>query len=331
MEIDHETTFDRLSLQMSKVPLQTIPWRTAKGNLVTVTLDTSVRDALDTLSRNNILSAPVFDEYNSFQGFTDYQQLLRYVVRMCKGEPKPGVFTSEYFEKSSQLRNTTLRDLINGWTQGQGFIYGEYAFPIQESASLYQAFERMAREGQHRLAVQDMNGRITGVMCQSQLIKFIYDHPTFLGKAKSVTVEELRPYSFICSINENSRALHALELMDSKKMSMNGVAITDKNGQLSDVISTHDLRGILPGTYEYNKLWSSVKAFKDSIRAKFPKTRTLPVSVKRSDSLMSVITKMAVNSVHRVFVVNSNNEPIDVISQTDILRHVLDSQADNWW
>lgn len=39
---------------------------------------------------------------------------------MCKGEPKPGILTQDYFNKAALLRNTTIRDLINGWTGGKG-------------------------------------------------------------------------------------------------------------------------------------------------------------------------------------------------------------------
>jgi 5'-AMP-activated protein kinase regulatory gamma subunit len=325
-----DETYDKFALHISKVPLANIPWRTAKNRLVTLTLDTSVRAALDKLATNNILSAPVFDEFGAFQGFSDFQQLTRFCVRMCRGQPKPGIFTTDYYNKSAQLRNTTIRDLISGNT-GHGCMYGEYAYPITEDSSLFQALERMAREGQHRLAVQDTFGRVCGVLVQSQLIKYMHDHISQLGQAKYTTVEEMRPYSFISTINENAPAIQAFELMDSKRISMNGIAVTNDSGHLTDVISTHDLRSILPGSYEYNKMWGSVKEFKTSVRSKYPNVRTLPVKAKRSDTLQSVISKMAINKVHRVFIVNEFNTPIDVLSQTDILRHILDSRADSWW
>ena len=43
--------------------------------LTTLSLDTSVYDALQILTNENIHSAPVFDEFGKFYGFTDMQQV----------------------------------------------------------------------------------------------------------------------------------------------------------------------------------------------------------------------------------------------------------------
>ena len=43
--------------------------------LTTLSLDTSVYDALQILTNENIHSAPVFDEFDKFYGFTDMQQV----------------------------------------------------------------------------------------------------------------------------------------------------------------------------------------------------------------------------------------------------------------
>jgi predicted transcriptional regulator len=42
---------------------------------------------------------------------------------------------------------------------------------------------------------------------------------------------------------------------------------------------------------------------------------------------------MAKDNLHRVFVVDAGNRPIDCISQTDVLRFVADGmrEGNNWW
>jgi hypothetical protein len=64
--------------------------------------------------------------------------------------------------------------------------------------------------------------------------------------------------------------------MDSRLFSLNGVAVIDAAGKLVDVISTFDLRGIVPGTFEFGKLYDTVTEFKRSIRRKNPGTCIFP-------------------------------------------------------
>ena len=42
---------------------------------------------------------------------------------------------------------------------------------------------------------------------------------------------------------------------------------------------------------------------------------------------------MAKDNLHRVFVVDANNRPLDCISQTDVMRFCLNAMSENsiWW
>lgn len=316
--------FNELTLLLSRFKLRDLSWRIARDKLVTLDMDCSVRAAIETLSRNNIISAPVFDK-GFFVGFTDMQQLVRYVVRLVTDK----TFPDGAFWDKSRISTTTLRELVRGTHTAP--IAGEYAWPISESASLYQAFERMAREGQHRLAVQDFNGNIVGVVCQSEIIAFLNTHIERLGAGRNVMASEIRPYSFLNTVNKNALSLRAFELMDQLPTSLNGVAVVDDSGILDDVISTHDLRGILPGTNDFNCLWATVEEFKRMARIRFKDVKYLPKTCKSTDTLETIIKKMATKNVHRVFVVDANNRPFDVITQTDIFRYLLGALTSHWW
>lgn len=329
--IAKDARFQNLALALSRNTLESMPWQTQKDRLISLSLDSSLYDALHVLSNNNIHAAPVFDQFNTFWGFTDMQQIVRYVVRLCTGltyDPP----TASWFEQQQKLKETTIRDLITA-SKTRRPIYGEFSWPITAYSSLYQAFERMAREGQHRMAVQDPTGRATALVTQTMIMRWLRDNLDSFGSGKNVTVGELRPYRVVASINESAIALRAFEIMDSKRWSMNGVAVVDINGKLTDVISTSDLKGILPGSFEFGKLWDTVSEFKRSIRRRFPKSRW-PVTVRTTQTLDDVIRAMADKNVHRVFVVNTANVPIDCISSTDVMRYLLDKMTDRpltWW
>lgn len=326
--ISDDIRFDDTTLEMSKTSLRSLGTEIAKDQLVTLNFDDNVKFALQRLTDNNILSAPVFDDRGVFWGFTDMQQLTRIVVRYCSGQapPAPG----DFFDRSAPLRTTTIRDLVQGRT-GRGFIYGEYSPPISEDSSLYQAVERMAREGQHRLAVQDYTGRICGIVCQSAVLEWLNSHMDLLKAGSDIKISELRPYSFLVTLPETERALRAFELMDARNVSMNGVVLVDSAGKLTDVMSTRDLKGLVPGSINFKALWNSCREFKQKLRARYPGDRKFPVTVRNSSTLTDVIRKMALNHVHRVVVVDENNRPLDVITQTDLLRFILRCVTSEWW
>lgn len=330
--VPRDFRFNDIILGMSRYGLKDIPWRTAKDKLFTLNIDTTIREALQTLTTNNILSAPVFDEVGTFWGFCDMQQLVRYVARLCTHQTAPDSApdSAPLLTKMMALDSTTIRDLISGSTGRP--IHGEYAWPINETASLYQAFERMAREGQHRLAIQDFTGRVVGVMCQSQVIAYLADNIELLGDGRSVPVNAIRPYTFVSTINENSTALSAFRIMDGRMLSHNAVAVVDNNNELTDVMSTHDLRGILPGSEDFDHLWTTVRDFKAFTRSKYPHINVTPVTVRTTATLGDVILNMNKNKVHRVFVVNAAGAPIDVVTQTDVLRYMLNTVIPTvWW
>ena len=75
-----DVRFQDLALSLSRTTLTSLPWSTRRNMLTTLTLDTSVHRALQILTNNNIHSAPVFDEFGKFYGFTDMQQERRAFV-----------------------------------------------------------------------------------------------------------------------------------------------------------------------------------------------------------------------------------------------------------
>jgi CBS domain-containing protein len=318
-----DSRFDELILLMTRFKLRDLSWRIHRDSLVTLDLDDTIRKAINTLSRNKITSAPCFDN-GRFVGFCDMQQLVRYVSRLVTGKTAPdGAWWNR-----SRISTTTVRDLVCGRQTNP--ILGEYATPISENASLYQAFEQMAREGQHRIAVEDINSTIVGVVCQSEIIDFLHTHMTSLGPGRNVLASAIRPYNFVTSINKDALAFRAFELMDQLPTSMNGIPVVDEYGVLCDVISSHDLRGILPGSPDFNSLWGTVENFKDQARFRFESVKYLPKTVKRSDTLETIINIMQENSVKRVFVVDDQNRPLDVITQTDIFRYLLGALTNTW-
>jgi CBS domain-containing protein len=84
------------------------------------------------------------------------------------------------------------------------------------------------------------------------------------------------------------------------------------------------LRGISRGTF--------VPRVFPNVDARFPGRHGKVQAVTKTSTLEDVIRMMATTQVHRVFVVNNLSDmiPVDIITQTDILRFML-SSIRSWW
>jgi len=106
---------------------------------------------------------------------------------------------------------------------------------------------------------------------------------------------------------------------------VSGLAVVDSDGKLVGNISLRDLKGIHPDAKIFWRLWNTVKIFKEKAITDYPPPNAIPSSVfvTPADSLMKVVEKMALHHIHRVYVVDENQKPERVISQTDVLREVV--------
>ena len=295
------------------------------NNLITLNDTDTAETALKALSDNEILSAPVHTD-GLYWGFTDMFQLVSFIVQICPSwEAKPGVFSLEYFRKRREFRDTTIRQIALDWS-----LPGEFPRDIREDASVYQCFERMALSGNHRLAVTNFRGRVVGIVTQSMIIDYLAKNMSWFNQARNLPVFKFRPYiSFVATIRDTAKALDAFQLMVDRNV--NGIAVVDANNRLIDMISTRDLRGMGPGGERFSFLWRSVRDFKAMVRRNFALAPRVPM-VTRDSTFGEVISMMNDRKVHRVFVVDSltDPKPIDLISQTDILRFLLNNPVPSW-
>jgi CBS domain-containing protein len=313
--------FSQLHTALAGTKLSALPWTTKKGLMKSIKTSTTVKEALELLTRENILAVPVFDADAVFKGFCDYQMLVRFVVRLADGQ----IPTSVWWNESDKIRSTTVWDLMyaNG-TCGRA-IEGEWTPPVSELQSLYDCIQAMTQSGNHRIGILNGNNTVASLMTQSVVIRWLNQHLSDLGPARGATVSEMRPFTWLATIRQDESALRAFELMDQKRTSQNGIAVVDANGKLVDVISTHDLRAIMPGAANFSNLYSSVKDFKQDVNKRFNNSKQQGVySCTGSDTLESIIKKMVDHQVHRLVVVNNQKDkiPVDMISQTDVLRYI---------
>jgi CBS domain-containing protein len=326
MDIDPDYTaddlrFDPVKIRMVNRTIRSQGW-SDRWDLKTGEMDDTVFSALETLNENNILSIPVTDDFAGYRGFVDMLQLVSHVIEEVSDLTRGDLFTDEYWRAKTRIRNTKLRTFI--WQN-------EQPPSIFAGASLFQAMESMALTDSHRLAITNYSGDVTGILTQSDMIGWVFSQLKSIPDAASVQVHEIRPYNWILTVRDTISARRAFEIMARKKV--NGLAVVNVDGRLTDCLSVRDLRGIGPGTSQFSKLWDNVATFKMGVRSRFPGLeKKWGGYCLRTDTLEDVVRKMTNLKIHRIFVVDSYStmRPIDVISQTDVLKFVHSNARSTW-
>lgn len=313
--------FDPVKIKMVNRTVRSMGW-SDRWDLKTADMEDTVFSAMGDLTENNILSMPVTDAYVGYRGFIDMLQLCSHVIEEVSDLTRGDLFTDDYWRAKTRIRNARLRTFI--WKN-------EQPPSIFAGASVFQAMESMALSDSHRLAVTNYSGDVTGVCTQSDMIKFLHMQIKTIPDAASVQVHELRPYNWILTCRDTISARRAFEIMANKKV--NGLAVVNVDGRLTDCLSVRDLRGIGPGTSQFSKLWDSVASFKAGVRSRYSELeKKWGGYCLRTDTLEDVVRKMANLKIHRVFVVDSYStmRPIDVITQTDVLKFVHSNARATW-
>ena len=113
-------------------------------------------------------------------------------------------------------------------------------------------------------------------------------------------------------MNENSRALDVFRTMQLDDNL--AVPLVDNDGKLTATLSSSDLRGLR--NYQFKSILSPAIEFLLVYRG--PAARRC-VTCTEEDTLNDVITKLVMNRIHRVWVVNDKYQPIGVVTLSDVI------------
>jgi len=188
--------------------------------------------------------------------------------------------------------------------------------PVKESDSLQKVTNILA-SGLHRVPVVGDDGKVVNVISQSTII-------ALLATQNFTDIKSIRDYptlgsSPVLSVNCNSSVISTYRSMDKHKVS--GIAIVDNDGRMVGVTTGKDLKHFIRNpTLEAldMNIFDNVKA----IRNDDIETRPGTISVFENDTLKIVIQLLAATRVHRIFVMNNEQEfkPLRVLSISDILK-----------
>lgn len=286
--------------------------------ILNINASDSVVEAMQVLASNNILGAPVFDKENdNFLGFVDMMDLLANVVSFYSERQTTGTKEGEEVPVSWCRNIETLKE------RGEQFAkqpvtalidksrVDEYC-PVSHHGTLFQLMEDVLSQNVHRVPVFDNSDKVYNILSQSDVIQFLYEHIRDIGIARFDTVEKLGLGTReVISMSARAKAIHAFFLMLYNRVP--AVAIVSGNGELVGNLSASDLRGLDQSSFP--ELLKPVMEFVKSVK----RHRGL-VTCKKGSTIESVLSKLANNKVHRLWMVDDQNCPIGVVTLTDVMK-----------
>eukprot|EP00045_Choanoeca_perplexa_P006181 m.52412 g.52412 ORF g.52412 m.52412 type:complete len:467 (+) comp13501_c0_seq1:65-1465(+) len=308
-----------LNDEFKAVPMSIFP-TPALGKIVVLKSDMSILDAVNMLSDNHILSAPVRDVdmpddaawTDKYIGILDMIGVVFHMLDILELQ----VDTSDDFkaeiEKVKAFRETTVKDAITFARFGP-FVPVDF-----ENGNLLDCMLLGGHHGIRRVpVVQVPGGDLVNIITQSALVQTLSANlPRFSGVA-SKTMRELGfgDAGYLITINVNHPLKEAFQLIRDNNIS--AVPVVEDDGTICGNISARDVRLIVSSSKIYKLFGMSIRAYLDVVNAG---RENKAVVCSPDDTLEDVITSLVQSRIHRIYVVDAQNRPLRVVSLRNVLK-----------
>lgn len=290
------------------------------ASVVVIDSEDTVEQALKRLVDSGIISAPVIDsKTNGFVGLLDVVDLLAFVVSIFD-EKDTEVDPSETNIFKRILSSTKFAQ--QKISQMDNFKHHQFhPFPLCVDESLYEAMVLFTKKTAHRIPVVSRDGKLLSILTMSACITWLSKHLKELGDLQKKTVSELGiGTSPVYTFNKSAKAIDAFKFMNEKHIS--GIGIVDNEHKLIGNISARDLRH-LESLHIYQMMQSTCGHFVSEIKLKSIEEISPVIAVSKESTFDFIVGKMAVNHIHRIYVLGSDGTATAIISMRDVLKHVM--------
>jgi len=324
-----ERTSQQGIYQLSKLFKETIVGELLRQKnipIITVDANASVSDAITALSTYRIQSAPV-KEGDKMIGLVDVMDIVAFAVKAYRELPsEPSTAQNWYIALvnmsqfgTAKLATTRIKDIMNlsGTNPAIGITY---------TANVYELTKYVLANGVHRVPILDENNTVMGMLSQSDILKFVCSEIENLGKLAKLTLEQLQfqiGVRFVVKVTTDSPVIKALELMDSAHVTAVAVVDSNDSNNLVANLSASDIKGLqtnlfstltLP-IYQYFALNSGM--FKPVMTCKL------------SSTIETIVLKLIMFRMHRLWVIDDKDTPIGVITLTDVMKLLAKAVEDD--
>jgi len=297
--------------------------------LVTFKPNDTVEEALKKLATFAISGAPVFDQNEQkVLGYISVLDLVVWVVRtfaVSKGDRKDydwSKLDQQFKMPISEILGEhddffSHKDLALPLTPSSEYGLDPF-WPVPQDSTLRSLINSYFKWRIHRCPVAE-KGKVVGHVSQSDVIRFLANNPKSLEGvlSKKLTDLGLDEGPVTCVLKGKS-LIEAFNVMMETKFT--GLAIIDEQGRLVQNISASDLKGVTKESF-----WKLEMPIENIIKEE----KKLPVlTCSPKSTLDEVVKKLADCRVHRIYVVDNQNKPRNVITLTSIMKVFSESGSE---
>eukprot|EP01126_Amoeba_proteus_P031262 TRINITY_DN3071_c0_g1_i4.p1 TRINITY_DN3071_c0_g1~~TRINITY_DN3071_c0_g1_i4.p1 ORF type:complete len:328 (+),score=35.79 TRINITY_DN3071_c0_g1_i4:128-1111(+) len=286
--------------------------------IVEVTTTQTLREVLQVLSTNKILSVPVRDELDrEYVGFIDVLDVVtKVLLTYSEGEDVVQMQWSAWCQdidtlthRGEDFGNTLAINVLN-------LSKSDKWCPV-DNGTLFQLVEVFA-QGIHRVPILSPHGAITSIISQSDVLSVLHKlrrEEKLFSELENKTLIQLGigKAESVVTMSINAQAIHAFWCLYFNKVS--AVAIVDPQGRLLGNISASDIRGI-GGARRFSTLLLPIGEF---CQLEGPDFVRPAIHCTQNSTLGFVIEKLVSNRIHRIWVVE-DKKPIGLVSLTDVMK-----------
>jgi len=292
------------------------PLMTSKEELVVVREDDKLGDVLSKLASYQILSAPIIDQGGKSDRAIDMLDIVAYAYQKLDLE----------HERSKRPDETQINEFLKKQVKNLGAISQRNPWlRLDKQKSVKKALLNLSLPYCHRLWILE-KGTPIGVLSQFDLLRFILDNSDLFQEVFKESVQTLFPESrspFI--ISDQSPLIEAFRHIHMARVS--GVAVVDKSGKLVGNVSATDLQFMTLSDPKaiLHEFQSPISEFfrtkeKSQIFGRGDRPHPFdPVTISSKDKLEEVANKLLTHKIHRLYVVDEQKKPLQVLTLTDVL------------
>jgi len=328
--------FDKIPInQVLEYKLQNGPVKLISANSLGVTIE----QAAKILQQNNIISMPVFDDRTDEPvGIVDVIEIMKYTTfrdyfteRPSKNAKQTPMQDLEFEELLFSIGN--VGEIVENSSRAARlhiFLKSDSMSLVMKALSKSDASHKVLIRSMVEPPTEQMTNRFTyQLLGQTDIVKYLnhqmqsHELPESITSIFHKSIEELglvnQSISAVITASCSMTAIECFEKMTLEQVS--AVAIVDEKNHVIANLSASDLRGITSSKLKLLKL--PVCDFLKQVHGRNP---TTPVCCPTNALLKDVLNQILEAKVHRSWVLNSNNQPISVVSMSDIIACAIGTQ-----
>jgi CBS-domain-containing membrane protein len=287
------------------------------ASLIVVNASDTVESVLNLMIKHNITSVPVVNADGVLVDLVGFHDVAELVL-------KDLTFKNQGGERAETLRRRVLkaqafaRQSVSVVVRNAGHIP---VHAIAANSMLSECIYHFAR-GLHHCVIVDEDRKPVGLVSQSSILRLATKVPNmFTAVYLASAVAELNLGSpSVRTVPFDATARQAIEIMVSERKS--ALAVVSQHNAVVGMISLTDVKLFQHNPAE-NLLTMPVLQFCSAVRmASVSDDRVPVIALRDTATLQEVLLQITSSKIHRLFVVDENQQACRIISLTDLIHHL---------